>query len=258
MKISILGAGAFGTALGGILADNGYDIDYYDTKLERERLADNLDSAKYIILCVPSAAAPYLLPHLPTNIPLIVATKGLLDNHLFKDFKDYMILSGPGFATDIKAKKETYLTATDQRIINLFKADFLHFDTTTDKKGVLMCGSLKNIYAIYAGHQALQKHTKPWQEYINSAASEMKQILKANGANPNTVNLYCGVGDLELTCDTPSRNYEYGTKLRKDSNIKPDKTVEGFTALAKIKRGELIIPDSATIIKKIEEIIPCH
>ena len=36
MKIAILGAGAFGTALGGILADNGYDIDYYDPKIEKE------------------------------------------------------------------------------------------------------------------------------------------------------------------------------------------------------------------------------
>ena len=30
MKIAVLGAGAFGTALGGILADNGYDVDFYD------------------------------------------------------------------------------------------------------------------------------------------------------------------------------------------------------------------------------------
>ena len=36
MKIAILGAGAFGTALGGILADKGYDIDYYDSRVETE------------------------------------------------------------------------------------------------------------------------------------------------------------------------------------------------------------------------------
>ena len=33
MKIAILGAGAFGTALGGILANKGYDVDYYDSKI---------------------------------------------------------------------------------------------------------------------------------------------------------------------------------------------------------------------------------
>lgn len=258
MKISILGAGAFGTALGGILANNSYDIDYYDSKLERERLADNLKNTKYIILCIPSASVPYLLPHIPTDIPLIIATKGMLDDRPFKNFQDVSALSGPGFAADIKAGKETYLTATDQRIVKLFQADFLHFDTTADLKGVLMCGSLKNIYAIYAGYQNLEKYSKPWQNYIDKASAEMKSILKANGAAPSTVDLACGIGDLELTCDTPSRNYEYGTKFRKHPNIKPDKTVEGLTALVKIKRGELQIPDTASIIKQIEEIITCH
>ena len=42
MKIAILGAGAFGTALGGILANKGLDIDYYDSKFEREKLSDVL------------------------------------------------------------------------------------------------------------------------------------------------------------------------------------------------------------------------
>ena len=73
MKIAILGAGAFGTALGGVLAANGYDIDYYDSKLERERLGDVLKNALAVVLCVPSAVAPYLLPHLPLDKTLIVA-----------------------------------------------------------------------------------------------------------------------------------------------------------------------------------------
>ena len=67
MKIAILGAGAFGTALGGILADKGYDIDYYDTRIEKERLSDVVADAKYIVLCVPSKAAPYVLPYVPKD-----------------------------------------------------------------------------------------------------------------------------------------------------------------------------------------------
>ena len=51
MKIAILGAGAFGTALGGILADNGYDIDYYDPKIEKESLSQVLENAKIIYRC---------------------------------------------------------------------------------------------------------------------------------------------------------------------------------------------------------------
>ena len=133
MKIAIMGAGAFGTALGGILADKGYDIDYYDSKVEREKLSDVLKGAKYILLAVPSKAMPYVLPYLPKNIPLIVATKGVLSDKTFAGFKDYMVLSGPGFADDIKAGKKTKLTATDERIINLFGTEYLSFDYTDDE-----------------------------------------------------------------------------------------------------------------------------
>ena len=253
MKIAILGAGAFGTALGGILADNGYDIDYYDKKLEPERLSDVLTNAKIIVLCVPSVAVPYLLPYLPKQIPMIIATKGMLDDKPFKKFKDIMVLSGPGFAEDIKAGKETFLTATDERIKRIFQADFLKFDYTDDEKGVLMCGSLKNVYAILAGLLNLKKGTSKWRDFIDVVSREMKDILKANGANPKTVDLACGIGDLELTCDIPSRNYQYGQILRDNHNAVPDKTVEGLTALNKIKRGEIKIPDSTIKLYELME-----
>lgn len=252
MKIAVLGAGAFGTALGGILADNGYDIDYYDSKVERESLSSVLKDAKYIILAVPSKAVSFLLPHLPKNIPMVVATKGILSDKIFDDFNDYMILSGPGFADDIKAGKTTFLTVTDARLKELFAADFLHFDETTDKKGVLMCGALKNVFALYCGLLGIKVNTPEWYNYLKETAKEMKLILSENGADANTVELVCGKGDLKLTCNLPSRNYEFGTILKNNPKAKPEKTVEGITALSKIKNKEIIIPENA---KKLRDLI---
>lgn len=254
MKIAILGAGAFGTALGGILADKGYDIDYYDSKVEKESLAKVLSDSRYIVLAVPSQAAPYLLPHLPFDKPLIIATKGFLDSHNFRDFSDYMVLSGPGFADDIKAGKETHLTATDERVIDLFTTDYLTFDFTTDKNGVLMCGALKNVYAIYAGYLDLKPGTSQHENYLTEVAEEMQALLSANNGDPQTVELACGKGDLRLTCDFPSRNYEFGRILRKNQKAVPEKTVEGLTALLKIKRGEIIVPDEAVKLKELMKI----
>lgn len=251
MKIAILGAGAFGTALGGILGSKGYDIDYYDSKVERERLSTVLEKAKYIILVVPSMAAPYLLPYLPKNLPLIVATKGFLDAHNFEDFSDFMVLSGPGFADDIKAGKKTLLTATDARILELFSTNFLSFDFTNDRIGVLMCGALKNVYAIYAGLLNLEPGNDAHERYLKEVAEEMKTLLSANGADPNTVNLACGVGDLRLTCAFPSRNYEFGQILRSNKKAEPQKTVEGLTTLFKIRRGEIKVPENAIYLKKL-------
>lgn len=251
MKIAILGAGAFGTALGGILADKGYDIDYYDSKVEKENLSKVLSDSKYIVLAIPSMAAPYLLPHLPTDKPLIIATKGFLDNHNFRDFKDYMVLSGPGFAADIKDKKETHLTATDQRVVDLFSTDYLTFDFTDDKNGVLMCGALKNIYAIYAGYLNLKPGSLEHEKYLTEVAEEMQALLLANNADPATVKLACGIGDLRLTCDYPSRNYEFGQILRDNPRALPEKTVEGLTALSKVKRGDIKVPDTALKLKEL-------
>ena len=254
MKIAILGAGAFGTALGGILAGKGYDIDYYDSKIEKEDLAGVLESAKYIVLAVPSMAAPYLLTYLPKNIPLIVATKGFLDAHNFRNFSDYMVLSGPGFADDIKAGKQTLLTATDKRVMELFETEFLSFDFTSDSVGVLMCGALKNVYAIFAGFLNLKPGTAAHEEYLTEVAEEMKALLSFNGGEAETVELACGKGDLRLTCDYPSRNYEFGQILRENPKARPEKTVEGLTALFKIKRGEIKVPDAAIKLKELMKI----
>lgn len=254
MKIAILGAGAFGTALGGILAGNGYDIDYYDSRIEKERLSDVVAGSKFILIVVPSASISHVLPYLPTDVPLIIATKGILSAKTFEKFKDYMVLSGPGFAVDIKAQKKTYLTATDLRVEELFKADYLIFDSTDDENGVLMCGALKNVYAIYAGLLGLEKESDKWNSYIDSILNEMRAVLKENGAREETVDLACGVGDLKLTCAYPSRNYEFGDKLRHNPNYQPEKTVEGISALKRIKRGEIKVPKDATVLRELMRI----
>lgn len=251
MKVAVLGAGAYGMALGGILTSKGYATECYDPKLQGSRLSDVLDKAEYMVLSVPSFVAPSLLGDLPKDMPLVVATKGILTDKLFNDFDDWMVMSGPGFAKDIEQGKNTLLTATDKRIIELFGTDYLKFDETTDRLGVLMCGALKNVYAIMAGMLRLQKNTSSWQEYIVAVVKEMREILALNGANPATVELACGVGDLELTCDLPSRNYEFGVMISENTNASPEKTVEGLTTLGRIRQGEIKLPESAKIMSDI-------
>ena len=255
MKIAMLGAGAFGTALGGILADKGYDIDYYDSKVERERLSDVLLKAKYIVLCIPSVAVPHLLPYLPKNIPFIVATKGILMDVAFREFRDWMVLSGPGFAADIKTQKKTFLTATDSRVVDLFSTSYIQFDFTDDRRGVLMCGALKNVYAILAGLKGLKRETAEWREFVRKASEEMAAILETNGAEAETVDLACGIGDLKLTCGMPSRNYEYGKILRSNPNYEPTNTVEGLSTIHRISRREIMIPSKAKLLKEVVDAI---
>lgn len=256
MKIAIIGAGAYGTALGGVLKTNGYKIEYYDPLLLPDVWLDEVvEGASAVLLVAPSMALPELLPILPKELSLIVATKGILDTAVFSDFTDVSVISGPGFADDIKAGKETCLTVTDERLMRMFAANFIKFDLTSDVRGVLMCGALKNVYAMLAGYLGLLPGGPGYEEFIDEVLGEMRELLEANGADGETVELYCGVGDLRLTCDTPSRNYQYGAKLKSDASSRPETTVEGLSALALIRDGAIKVPGGLKRLKQIMEII---
>lgn len=252
-KIAILGAGVYGTALGGVLARNGYDIDYYDPLKEKERLKDVMADAKAAVLVVPSATAIKLLPHIPKDIFLVVATKGFLSETPFLDFRKWGVLSGAGFAKDFNSGKDLCLTATDEKILELFKSAHLKFDFTTDRLGVLMCGALKNVYALLAGRLGLKPGTKKMYDYILAASNEMGMILKQNGASIRTLRLSCGVKDLILTCSPNSRNYSFGLSLKDSSFKNPGSTVESLTTIKRIERREIELPGSVNLLKQLLE-----
>lgn len=249
MKIAVIGAGAFGTALGEVLTENRHIVSYYDPKFFDVALVDVVSGVDFVVFVAPSNVVPYLLPHLPRKTPLIIATKGILDFSVFSNFEDVMALSGPGFAEDIKAHNPTFLTATDERVARLFGTEYLKFDFTPDLKGVLMCGALKNVYAILAGRLGVKAESPKWEEFIADAANEMRAILAVNGGDSETVDLACGVGDLRLSCNLPSRNYEFGEVLQRNIGAQPEKTVEGASALKEIRAGKIIIPNEAKMLR---------
>ena len=246
MKVTIFGAGAFGTALGNILVENGHTIEYYDpVKYPEKGLTSAIVGSDIYLLAVPSSAAPKLLLFLPHDKPLICSSKGFLTAASFKPFQNFSVLSGGAFAADLNAKNNTILTATSPLIRQLFETSWLKFDQTDDTTGVMICGALKNIYAIGSGYWGLKYGTTDFDDYINSCLDEMRVILKANDSKPETVDLSCGLRDLVITCASPtSRNYDFGAKLKKDPELGEKVmagkvkvgTVEGLGAIRAIPR----------------------
>lgn len=263
MKITVFGAGAFGTALGEILKQNGHQVSYYDpVKYPDQSLTSIIDDGEVNVLAVPSHAAPKLLLFLPHNKPLICATKGFLSIASFQSFgQNFSLLSGGAFAADLMNKKPSILTTTAPISKELFKADWLEFDETKDVLGVTLCGSFKNVYAIGAGYWELKYGTTDFDDFINAVLDEMRSILSANGCNPATVNLSCGINDLVITCGSPtSRNYDFGAKLKKDPELGKKiingtvhmNTTEGVTTISQIPATTSFVkPANTPILDRI-------
>lgn len=262
MKITIYGAGAFGSALGEILVGNGHQVNYYDpVKYPDKGLTSMIEGSEINILAIPSHAAPKLLLFLPHDIPLICASKGFLTTASFKPFKNFSVLSGGAFAADLMKKQPCVLTATSDLIEQLFKTDWLTFDKTNDHLGALLCGSFKNVYAIGAGYCELKYGTTDFDDFINSSLDELRLILAHNNCKVETVNLSCGLRDLVITCASPtSRNYDFGVKLKKDPELGKKylagssklQTTEGVTTVEQIlSTPSFVKPDNTPILDRI-------
>jgi len=247
MNITILGAGVFGTALASVLHENHHQTTFYDPiKFPDISLDQTIATAEAIIIAVPSSAITEIASDINRHhIPTILATKGLLNFDAFGDHPP-SVLSGPIFDDMVIAKQQSTVTATSPLASSLFTTPWLHIELTTDTLGVILCGTLKNIYAIGSGLLSAP------DGYVQTALAELKTYLSDHGADPATADLSCGIGDLTLCCTDPrSRNFQFGLNFRSDPT--PDTTVEGFSTLTSLPD-----PKNYPIIHAIHNIINYH
>lgn len=191
MKISVLGAGAFGTALAISLAQNGpvtlwarsaeHAQEMRQTRQNARRLAgvtlpENVSvtaeishaaAAETILLAVPmQRSAAFLMDHaaLFAGKVLVACSKGIDQQSLqgptaliraYCPAARPALLTGPSFAADIARGLPTALTlasANDgQALQQALSTPNLRLYRTTDLIGAELGGALKNVYAIGAG-----------------------------------------------------------------------------------------------------------
>lgn len=190
--------------------------------------------------------------YLETGIPFVSLAKGIdhetlkLPDELYKTYFDQyrgqlMYLSGPSFAKEILDKqitivslagedKELLLETTDMLGTSFFKAL-----PTTDVKGVLLGGSLKNVIAIAGGiMEGLGYNHNTRAALITRGIVEMLRFGVHFGARPETFYGPSGMGDLILTTTGElSRNKSFGIEIAKGRSpeeiIKSMKSVvEGY------------------------------
>lgn len=175
-----------------------------------------------------------LKSYLDKGIPLVSLAKGIdhetlkLPDELFKThFSDYrpqlMYLSGPSFAKEIIDKQITIVSlAGDDReklllACEMLGTDFFKALPTTDVKGVLLGGSLKNVIAIAGGiMEGLGYNHNTRAALITRGIIEMLRFGKEFGARTETFYGPSGMGDLILTTTGElSRNKSFGIEIAK-------------------------------------------
>lgn len=261
MKVTIVGAGSWGTAAAVQLAQNGHEVllwtrrpelaeqiktlgsneDYLPgvalakTVKATSNIEHALNKADAIVLATPSKAlrstCELLVPYYQANTPLLLLSKGiesesgsfLLDvvDEVLASKHCQAVLSGPNHAEEVGRGmlSATVIAAqntkTAQLFQDLFTTQSFRVYTSSDVKGVQICGAAKNIIAIAAGVAAGSGHGDNTAAMLMTRGlAEISRLVEAAGGESQTCMGLAGMGDLIATCTSRhSRNRSFGEAL---------------------------------------------
>lgn len=280
MKVGVIGAGAWGTALGIVAARGGSDVtiwsydglcknfDGVDTPNNLHITTDmtemkNMDAW---LIVTPAAFFRETMTRARdfyNNQPVIICTKGAepvscafvseMLQDVLPECCDYGILSGPQFAAEVARGIPTGSTLAamkKSRIAGHEILNKLYLSDSDDIIGTEYCGVGKNAVALICGYNFVAASGENERAMIFTLAwNEIVNMGKKSGAKAETFLGLCGIGDLFLsaTSDT-SRNFAGGMAIARGET--PAGTVEGISALnGLIARAEKIGVDVPTLKK---------
>jgi glycerol-3-phosphate dehydrogenase (NAD(P)+) len=289
--VTILGRGAWGSALASVLEANNQEYVVWDRKSE-------IDPTSIVVLAIPTQAIREVLTNNKKNLEksiIINTSKGIeKDTHklpfeiatevLGTKIK-YFSLFGPSFAVEVEEKLPTLLNLASlnnnrklaQEIKEIFETDYFRIRIAGSSQALELSGALKNIYAILCGiSEGLGFFFNTRSQLIGHAYKETLNLCRGFNYKVDSQALECIMGDLVLTCSSlESRNFRFGkylVKLKvKDALKQVASTVEGRNNILSVpylieKTGvdlpfakfvyETVVSDSPkTVEKRFREVI---
>lgn len=250
-RVTVLGAGAWGTALARLALTNGNQVQIWSRRGPSD-LATAVADADIVVSAISMKGVAALASQLkaaklkPSAI-LVTATKGLdpettrTPSKIFRDtFPDnpIVVLSGPNLSKEIEAQlpAATVVASTDveaaARVQQVYSSETFRIYTSPDPVGAELGGTLKNVVAIAVGVcDGLKLGSNAKAALITRAIPEMLRIGVHMGAQVETFYGLSGLGDLLATCDgTLSRNYRVGYGLAQGKKLDQILTELGSTA----------------------------
>jgi len=235
MKIGVIGAGKWGSALAFALSEKN-DV-YITSRTPRDlpnfiSLEEILDF-EYLVIAIPAQQIGSWLKEnfVNKNQKVLVAAKGIeattgrFLNEIYSPYVDannICFLSGPSFATEVMKSLPTALVInslnedTASEFSKLFPS-FIKTYTSNDIAGAEVAGAYKNVIAIAAGIcEGLGLGKNAAASLISRGLVEMERFGTEFGAKASTFTGLSGAGDLFLTASsTMSRNFRVGLGLAK-------------------------------------------
>lgn len=237
MKISILGYGVFGEAIG-----------FHLSRLNHEIQIEEVKDSELIFVCVPSFAVISTLLKVKDEIlnkKIIICSKGfnqdgrLLSDALKDDFSDKKIFYfyGPTMAQEIKDNvfSGVVLAGGDgkESIKKEIESENLRVELIDDIIGAQIGAAMKNVVTIFVGIAEGAGYGQNTQAYIlTKGLQEIQRLGVALGADPCTfIGLTC-LGDLTVRSRNRILGVEIGKGRKLDEVIKEvNHTQEGLNTI---------------------------
>jgi glycerol-3-phosphate dehydrogenase (NAD(P)+) len=268
----VVGAGSWGSAFACMLRDHGHEVTLAARDAEQVeairatgrnpryvREADlrgigaaliaeaPMAGADLVVVAVPSAVFGEVVRELPGDAPILSLTKGLDPEtgerlSTLVQGRPVAVLSGPNIAEEIVrglpaaavvASSDLELAVFLQVAIN---SVVFRVYVNEDIVGVELCAAAKNVIALAAGGaDGLGLGDNAKAALVSRGLAEMRRLADAAGARPDTFAGLAGMGDLIVTCWSPSgRNRRAGELIARgataeDAVSEIGMVVEGLT-----------------------------
>lgn len=292
MKVGIIGAGAWGTALAMIAQragnqvvlwafDNSDQINQQHQNsslpgirisceiIATDKLCDLSDTDVWLIATPTEFFVEIIKKSRPfwKKQPIIICSKGiepktgkLLSDVVAETIKGSEkfigVLAGPQFAAEAARGAPTGSTIAGSASIRGFAHHALngiYLEESTDLVGMQICGSGKNAVAILMGW--LNGHGAGENEKAMKLSLAWQEIIRFGrffGAKSETFNMLCGLGDLFLTA-TSKTSRNYSAGELLARGKKPVGTIEGISALKWIIKTARVNKISMPILQEFSK-----
>lgn len=261
MKVGIIGAGAWGTALGVVSARGGADVvlwsfDGLFAKFDGVDMPENLRVSRDMgdmknmdawLIVTPAAFFRETMMRAREfyhGQPVIICTKGVepttgefmseILTDVLPECHNFGVLSGPQFAAEVARGVPTGSTIAGTDVARRAGHEILnklYLSDSDDIVGVQMCGVGKNAVALICGYNFVASAGENERAMIFTRVwNEVAAIGRKMGAKTETFLDLCGIGDLFLSATSEtSRNFSGGMAIARGEEIVG--TVEGVSAL---------------------------